>query len=54
MNLVPFGQRGKPSVARERTALKALAAGQVSADRLVFYLRTQLPAPYLAALIERH
>ena len=36
MNLVPFGQRGQPSVGRQDADLSAGAAGQVAAARFVF------------------
>ena len=54
MNLVPFGQRGQPSVGRQDADLSAGAAGQVAAARFIFVLRIQVPAPHLAVLIQRH
>ena len=54
MNLVAFGQRGQPSVGRQDADLSAGAAGQVAAARFVFGLRTQVPTPHLAVLIQRH
>ena len=54
VNLVPFGQRGQPAVGRQDADLGAGAAGQVAAARFVFGLRTQVPAPQLAVLIQRH
>ena len=54
VNLVPFGQRGQPSLERQNANLSAWAARQVAAGRLIFGLRTQVPTPHLAVLIQRH
>ena len=53
-NLIPFGQRRQPAVGRQDADLSAGPAGQVAAARFIFVLRTQVPAPHLAILIERH
>ena len=53
-NLVPFGQRRQPAVGRQDADLSAGPAGQVAAARFIFVLRTEVPAPHLAVLIQRH
>src|SRR5262245_54644968 len=53
-NLLPLGQRSQLAVRRQDAELSAGPAGQVSAVRLVFVLRSQVPTPQLALLIQRH